>query len=285
MDKKKYVFNKPISEVVRSRVSVRTYEPIQFKEDTKDKLKQYLENSKGPFNGKVRFKLIDSSAALNSNIKLGTYGIIRGASTFAVSATEKGDENLLDLGYRLESFVLYAASIGLGTCWLGGTFKKGEFAKALRVREDELLPIVVPIGYPAKSEGFVGSMMRKVAGSNNRKPWEQLFFNEDFSKSLNIDEAGAYKEALEMVRLAPSASNKQPWRIVKDNDKLHIYLQHTKGYSAALSFDMQKIDIGIAMCHLDLALKEAGIEGRFERCNPSIKTIDNLTEYMITWVK
>jgi nitroreductase len=284
MEKQNYIFKKSITEIIKSRISVRTYEPIRLEENIKRNLNDYIQNMKGPFAGKVRFKIIDSDAALNSNIKLGTYGIIKGVSSFAASAVEEGDMNLEELGYELEGFVLYAASLGLGTCWMGGTFKKGEFAKALELKESELLPIVTPIGYPANSEGLVGTVMRRLAGSKNRKPWEELFFNLSFDNKLTKAEAGIYAEALEMVRLAPSASNKQPWRIVRDNDKLHFYLQHTKGYSSALGFDMQRIDIGIAMCHLDFTLKEAGVEGQWKKSKPEIKDMNELSEYVVTWV-
>jgi hypothetical protein len=284
MEKQNYIFNKPVTEIIKTRISIRTYEPTRLEQNLKKNLNDYLETVKGPFAGKVRFKIIDSNAALNSNIKLGTYGIIKGSSSFVVSAVEEGDMNLEELGYELESFVLYAASLGLGTCWMGGTFKRSEYAKALELKEGELLPIVTPIGYPAKSEGLVGTVMRRLAGSRNRKPWEELFFNSRFDNKLSKSEAGIYAEALEMVRLAPSASNKQPWRIVCDNDKLHFYLQHTKGYSSALGFDMQRIDIGIAMCHLDFTLKEAGIEGNWEKSKPEIKDMNELSEYVVSWV-
>lgn len=280
-----YIFNNSIKDIIKKRISVRTYEPTPLDSNIKKRLSTYLEEVDGPFAGKVRLKLIDSSTALNNNIKLGTYGIIKGVSSFVAAAIEKGDMNLEELGYKLESFILYATSLGLGTCWLGGTFKKGEFAKALELKENEILPIVTPVGYPAKSEGFVGSMMRTLAGSKNRKSWEELFFDKNFDRKLNKSEAGVYEEALEMVRLAPSASNKQPWRIVKDDNRLHFYLLHAKGYSDALGFDMQRIDIGIAMCHLEYTLKEAGIEGRFEKCNPSIKPLNESTEYIVTWIR
>ena len=285
MQKQNYIFNKPINEIIKSRISVRTYEPTSLEQNMKRNLNDYLGTVKGPFEGKVRFKLIDCNTALNNNIKLGTYGIIKGVSSFVASATLKGDINLEELGYELESFVLYAASLGLGTCWMGGTFKKGEFAKALELKEEELLPIITPIGYPAKNEGLVGTMMRRLAGSKNRKPWEEIFFDGSFDKKLAQGSAGVYSEALEMVRLAPSASNKQPWRIVKENDRLHFYLQHTRGYSSALGFDMQRIDIGISMCHLDFTLKEAGIEGVWEKSKPEIKDMNELTEYVVSWVR
>jgi hypothetical protein len=282
---KKYVFDKPITEIVKQRTSVRSYEPEALEEKVKEKLITFLKEVKGPFNEGVRFKLVDSKSALNSDIKLGTYGIIRGASSFAVSAVEKGDMYLEELGYRFEKFVLYVASLGLGTCWLGGTFKKGEFSKAVELKENEILPIVIPVGYPAKNKSLVEKLMRKVAGSNNRKPWEEIFFKGDFDKKLSMEEAGSYSEALEMLRLAPSASNKQPWRVVKDGNNLHFYICHAKGYSTGLGFDMQRIDIGIGMCHLDLALKESGMNGSWQKLNPNIKVPDETIEYEVSWVK
>lgn len=279
------IFQEPITEIIKRRISVRNYEQKQLSEDIKKKLSAYLENVKGPFNAKVRLILVDSSIAAHSNIKLGTYGIIRGATSFAASAVEKGDMYLEELGYELESFILYGTSLGLGTCWLGGTFKKGEFAKALELKETELLPIVTPIGYPAKSKGIVGTLMRTLAGSDNRKPWEELFFRNSFDNKLTKEEAGNYAEALEMVRLAPSASNKQPWRIVKDGDKLHFYINHAKGYSSALGFDMQRIDMGIAMCHFEFTLREAGIEGSWQSIKSNIKLPSENIQYIVSWVK
>ena len=88
-----------------------------------------------------------------------------------------------------------------------------------------------------------------------------------------------------MVRLAPSASNKQPWRIVKDGEKFHFYLYHAKGFAKTVGFDMQKIDMGIAMCHFDLTLREEGIQGSFQKCKPSIENTEELNEYIISWIK
>ena len=65
-----------------------------------------------------------------------------------------------ELGYEMESLVLYATSMGLGTCWLGGTFKKGQFAKAMEVGEGEVLPIVLPIGYANEKKSFIDKTMR-----------------------------------------------------------------------------------------------------------------------------
>ena len=282
---KNQIFSKPITELVKERISIRAYEPKPLEDSIKKNLISYLENLNGPFNTSPRYKLIDSKNALNSDIKLGTYGMIRGASSYVAAAIKKEDMYLEELGYELEKFILYAASLGLGTCWLGGTFKKGEFAKAIELKDEESLPIVTPVGYPGSGRNLLASIVRTVAGSKNRKRWEELFFNSNFDKKLTSNEAGVYSEALESIRLAPSASNKQPWRIVKENDSFHFYLAHTKGYGKGLEFDVQKIDIGIAMCHFDLTLKEAGIEGSWQKLTANLPISYENTEYIISWIK
>lgn len=278
------IFSRPVTEVIKERISVRSYEDRPLSDELKQKLEMYLNNLEGPFKSNIRFKLIESEN-YGSDVKLGTYGVIKGASSYVVSAVEKSEMSLIDLGYALEEFILYATSLGLGTCWLGGTFKKSEFAKAMELKEGEILPIITPLGYASENKNIIGSIIRFSAGSKNRKPWNELFFNGNFKTILTQSEAGDYAEALNMLRLAPSASNKQPWRIVKDGDKFHFFLCHTKGYGKGMGFDVQKIDMGIAMCHFNLLLKEAGMLGNFKKCETNISCDDEQIEYVITFVK
>lgn len=51
-----------------------------------------------------------------------------------------------------------------------------------------------------------------------------------------------------------SASNNQPWRIIKDENTYLFYIWLNKGYVIA-GYDLQKNDIGIARYHFDLTLK------------------------------
>jgi nitroreductase len=278
------IFNKIITELIEERISVRTYEPEALKEKQRKSLVSYINNMEAPFNGNARFKVVDNETALNNNIKLGTYGVIKGASSFIASAIKDGDFNLEELGYKLEKIILYATSLGLGTCWIGGTFKKGEFSKAMEIQQNEILPIISPIGYKSKSRSVAEKFMRTVAGSDKRKQWEELFFHKSFENRLTKIEAGIFAEALEMVRLAPSASNKQPWRLIIEDNMVHFYICHAKGYSSALGFDMQRIDMGIAMCHFDLTLKEAGVLGSFKKVKQNkVASKDNI-EYINSWV-
>ncbi len=276
-------FNKPIRNVIQDRKSVRTYKETSLKKEDKEKLQSYAAEVKGPFEAPLRLVLLDNKDIEKaSGGKLGTYGVIKGASSYIAAATVNQDRAMEQLGYCLEKVVLYAASLGIGTCWLGGTFKRSQFADQIKLQEKELLPIVTPIGYPAEKRGMVESLMRKVAGSDHRKSWEEIFFLEGFDRTLSKEVAGEFAEALEMVRLAPSASNKQPWRIVKQGSSFHFYLQHAKGYGTAMGFDMQKVDMGIAMSHFEMALAEAGIEGRWVT-EGQVPPAKEDTEYIISW--
>ena len=86
-----------------------------------------------------------------------------------------------------------------------------------------------------------------------------------------------------MVRLAPSAVNKQPWRVISDKTGVHFYLKHTKGFVSDAVGDMQKIDLGIALCHFALAAKENNINVCFKLNNPGI-TAEADTEYIASYL-
>ncbi|MBC2727719.1 nitroreductase family protein [Desulfosporosinus sp.] len=279
-------FKTPITEIIKKRISVRTYSEQPLTSDIKETLLEFFAISKGPFGTPVRYNLIERNLARSrSNAKLGTYGVIRGASTYVVAVVEKADKDLEDFGYSLENAILFATSLGLGTCWLGGTFKKSEFSKAIEQKEHEILPCISPIGYPSSKRSLIDTAMRFTAGSKNRKEWGELFFSGEFGRPLSIEEAGKYETPLEMVRLAPSASNKQPWRVVKTNNILHFYLQHTKGYAKLLAYDLQRVDMGIAMCHFELTTKELGINGCWCVCDPGNIGKPQDTEYVVSWIE
>ena len=110
-----------------------------------------------------------------------------------------------------------------------------------------------------------------MVGADKRLPWKELFYLRDISQPISQQAEGILNEPLEMVRLGPSASNKQPWRIVISEDKslYRFYLKRTPNYAGnAMGFDMQRIDMGIAMSHFHLACEELGIRGEWTIDNP-----------------
>lgn len=273
----------PMEETVKARYSVRTFKDQPLTLDARAKLESYITALSNPFAAGVTFRMMESKAAINGE-KLGTYGMITGAGEYFGATVSPGDLALEGLGYEFEKLVLYAASLGLGTCWLGGTFTRSEFAKAMDVKENDIFPAISPIGYPAVKKSMKESLVRKFVKADKRNKWEDLFFNMNFSSPLSQNEAGDYAFPLEMIRLAPSASNKQPWRIVKEGNAYHFYKMTAPGYSDRLGFDVQSVDMGIAACHFHLAAMEKDLAGKFKVLPvPAIELPEN-TGYVFSWL-
>jgi hypothetical protein len=284
-------YSRPVTELIRRRFSCRTYVAQPIAEEQRRLLAGFISSSRqGPCGASVRFELVAAiDQGRNPLQRLGTYGFIKGAKGFIVGAVGRFDKNLEDYGYLMERAILFATDMGLGTCWLGGTFTKSSFAARISATDGELVPAVTSIGYITDTSRS-GDSIRQHVGANNRLPWENLFFQKKFNVPLSTEEAGAYAAPLEMVRLGPSASNKQPWRIVKDGNAWHLYLQRTRGYGDALTFgllglaDLQRVDMGIAMCHFEMTARELGLPGRWVIQEPGIEKPDRLTEYTASWL-
>ncbi|MBP7735181.1 MAG: nitroreductase [Spirochaetes bacterium] len=280
-----------MTEIIGERYANRTYRKEPISGEHRDMMDKYLaRNLAGPFGGTARFKLVAASGEDTASLKeLGTYGIIRNPAGFIVGAIGKSDRYLEDYGYLLEGIVLHATGLGLGTCWLGGTFRKSGFGRAISLGEGEALPAVIATGYSADKPGLLDSIMRFGAGSKHRKPWEELFFSGDFNTALSGESAGAYRVPLEMLRRAPSASNKQPWRIVRESGRnaFHFILERTKNYNRNWKFvgmeDLQRVDMGIAMYHFEAAAAELKLKGTWAVEAPKLELPSGECEYIATW--
>ncbi len=283
---------KPITEIIEQRFSCRTYRDTPVAARTREELAVFLSSlDTGPFGAAPRFKLVAATEGDAEALRgLGTYGFIRDAAGFILGAVGEGPKNLEDFGYRMEEAILFATALGLGTCWLGGTFTQSSFARRMALRDGELMPCVVSVGYISEQRGLVDRLIRRGAGSRSRLPWERLFFDASFDRPLSRQAAGAYAEPLEMVRLGPSASNKQPWRVVRGVGAWHFYLRRTPGYLEGLGglfvrADLQRVDLGIALCHFELTAREAGLAGRWALDQPDVEPPDELTEYTASWIE
>ena len=276
-----------IIETIKIRKSCRTYSSRAIEPETLVELKQFLaSNTKTPFGSKVRFHLINFNEMEIGELKnLTTYGVIKGARQFIVGTAEKQPRAMEDYGCCMEKNILKATSMGLGTCLLGGTFKRSGFSGKIDLGESELLPVISPVGYSSDKRSVVDRMFRFVAASDKRKPWHELFYLHDIGTPLDKENSGSFYTPLECVRMAPSASNKQPWRIIKGKDQnaFHFYLKRTPGYENIIKdIKLQNVDMGIAMCHFELSAEELGLKGDWSVTDPQIKS-DGM-EYIISWI-
>ena len=268
-----------------------SYDDLGFaKVDTHRHLRQTIpENPATPFQSAVRFKEIGGTRNSMAAMKdLGTYGVIKAPAGYILEAIKKGPFDLESFGYAMEALILSATRIGLGTCWLGGTFTKSVFARKMEVTPDETVPAVMAFGEIADKRRMTEKIIRWGARASKRKQWQSLFFDRSFGTHLDEKRAGAYRIPLEMVRIGPSGSNKQPWRIVRDFPYFHFYLQRTKGYYERNKryfgmADMQRIDMGIAMCHFEHTCRALALNGEWIMEDPRIDGLPDLTTYVASY--
>ena len=288
----------PIAALINARYSCRTYRDEPIAGATRDELAGFLgSHAIGPFGSRARFAVVaatpDDPRALR---RLGTYGFIKGAAGFLVGAVRRGPRDCEDYGYLVEQAVLYATGLGLQSCWLGGTFTRSSFARRLGgLGRDELMPAVVALGHPG--EDGAARIREREAGSR-RLPASSLFFDGAFGRPFTPDGHATGRDAdmaaiLEAVRMAPSATNKQPWRLVRRGGEWRVYLQRSKGYGKGSPVftllrlaDLQRVDLGIAMCHFDLVARERGLRGAWaldDLLDPDTDTPGPGISYVATW--
>lgn len=88
---------------------------------------------------------------------------------------------------------------------------------------------------------------------------------------------------LEMLRLAPSATNQQPWRVLKQGNIYHFYETHPANLSSD-EVKIKQVDLGIALSHFHQTALEQGLSGRFEKLSQDHINVPDHTWYGISWV-
>lgn len=258
-------------ELVKARKSVRTFENTPVSEQDLAALQAYAETIDNPFGIPVRFVFLNAKETGLSS------PVLSGESWYIAAMVEKKAYADVAFGYAFEQLVLYAQSLGLGTVWIGGTMKRELFEAAAGVQEGEVMPCVTPIGYPAKKRSVKEMLMRKGISADLRFAPEKLFFEQSFDQPYAPD--ASEEELFECVRWAPSAVNKQPWRIIVKDGAYHFYEKKDKGYDNPVTGDLQKIDVGIAICHFVLGAEAQGKQAKVSVQDPGIALIEN-TEYI-----
>lgn len=239
-----------IIDVIKERRSARSFNGELLTPEMEKKLNQIIKDSNDPFGGKVTIRL--KSFDVKDGFKPSTYGFIKGATNFYLMGIGSDESSALSAGYRFEEVVLRTRELGLGTCWIAATFKGSDFDRGESWPDGEELKIVCPVGVADKPR-LLERLGRKVMNSNNRKPFGELFFTDDFKQPLSPD--SHFGVSLEMLRLAPSDTNSQPWRALVADDTVHFYYKPKSPASV--------LDLGIGMCHFNLTEEYLGRKGRF----------------------
>lgn len=268
-------FQNPIHSLIKRRTSCRTFNTASVDPQARKDLEKFLELCS---NESFRFSIIEKPTGPEAK-QLGTYGTIINGNLFIAGIVKK-NADLFEFGAVLETIVLFCTDRGLSGCWISGSFNRKGFSNHLKISTGEYVPVIIPIGYPAQKKSILERIMRLCSRADHRKSWEQIFFAGSFTHPLSNSIAGDYVHALEAVRLAPSAMNRQPWRILADGTGYHFYLSRNKGFSK-FGYDMQRIDMGIAFAHFALVAKEYYCRGSIAENAPMAGPG---YEYVKSWV-
>ena len=104
-----------IAELVRKRRSVRTFDGTPLRAEDRAKLEQYLSPMETPFDVPMEFRMLDAKAhGLSSPVVTGT-------DLYVAGKVKRGALAEVAYGFALETFVLRALSLGVGTVWIAGT--------------------------------------------------------------------------------------------------------------------------------------------------------------------
>ncbi len=146
--------------------------------------------------------------------------------------SENKDGYLLNAGFLLQQVDLFLSSAGIGSCWLGMIKPKATFVDGLD------FTVMLAIGTSQEP------IHRKNLSEFNRKSLSEISRGDD--------------PRLECARLAPSASNKQPWYFVCDKGDIHVYRKKPGGLMGSIYDRLTQFDLGIALCHLMLVSEKLG---------------------------
>ncbi|BCR35880.1 nitroreductase family protein [Mariniplasma anaerobium] len=251
--------------LIKERKSVRTYLDKDLTEKdlkTVEKIIETYNNAEGFFKHKVKLQFFKKPFLNDSKkTKIGTYGFVTNPRCFIAGCVDNSFYGMVDYGFIFENMILELSKNHLSTVWLGGTFERKTFD--FMQKDHEIVPTITPVGYEDKVQSQKEQDVREHVHADQRVPFETLFFNESFDQPLS--ESHKLAELFELVRFAPSADNKQPWRVLVKKNNVHFYLHRTAAYQQQLEFDVQAIDMGIALSHFVKGLEDKKI--KFEVTN------------------
>ena len=264
-----------IIKVIENRHSVRTFNPdVPLTAQQTEVIKTAMEAATCPLPGAWSMEL--QKFEIKGPQRPGTYGVINGASSYMLLGFDAGGaSNATAAGFAMEQVVLACTKMGLGTCWMAGTFKNADFNVSTHFPAGMSLQVVIPVGVSAKRRRLLERVTRFTAGSNNRKPMEKLFFVERPDNPMS--DASQFYEPLMMMRLAPSSLNSQPWRAIIVGETVHFYCKDvTKSHL---------IDMGIGMCHFDETERYRGHTGTWAVDSSKAPDPDRSLTYIASYTR
>lgn len=271
-----------ITDIIKIRKSCRTYLGSAIDPAQKQALVCFIEsNTTGILSDEsFRFSWIERDYKSNTPMKL-NYGTISNHSNYIMAKAPFKMDSCVNYGYALEKILLKACELGLGTCWIG--YFDPEYFKEITTRKGEFIPSLIIIGNEAPKKKTVEKVTRFFVKADSRKEWKDLFFIDNLSYPLEKEDAGHYTDALEMLRLAPSSGNSQPWRVIREKDWNRFHFYRKTVHPLYQKRKLHDVDMGICMAHFELTVKFSGLKGKWHKIENPDDYSSKRMEYIASW--
>ncbi len=195
-------------ELLQSRHSVRAYSTEPIPQEILNKLKATVTMINTHQHG-LKFQIImndpDPFKAFSRS-----YGSFTNPTNYLAAVVDTAVENVYErAGYFAEQFAIKAVELGLGTCFVGGTYNSDKVKAQLRAGEK--VAFIVLFGYPLGKEKLLAKLTAKIV--HIKKKDYTAFFDPADGLNQALTEFPDMKLGLEGVACAPSYVNRQPVKI------------------------------------------------------------------------
>lgn len=227
--------NEGLYNTIFQRKSIRKYDMIALPQETLVKIQEFASNVK-VLDESIKYELSYLTTEDVKNL------LPIKAPHYICVYSENKDGYLMNAGFVLQQLDLFLSANNLGSCWLGMA-KPSKDVKAVK----NGLEFVIMLAFGSSKDE-----LHRV---------DKLGF-----KRKNLGEISSIKDmedVLEPVRLAPSASNSQPWFFSGNKSEITVSREKLNFIKAPLYKRMNQVDIGIALLHLWLSLDHQGKTAEF----------------------
>jgi nitroreductase len=226
--------NKNLYETIFKRKSVRKYDLTPLDGHTLAEVMAHVSVLKPLYNDiKIEMKLVSQKDVKSL--------LLAKAPHYLAVFSETKDGYLTNAGFMLQQMDLFFSVNGIGSCWQGIPKPTKEILNSSK------LEFVILLAFAKAKE----RLHRESVSEFQRKPLGEI-----------TDVKGA-DELLEPARLAPSAMNRQNWFFTGNASTIHVYRAKSSFLTAFMLEKMNKISMGIAICHVWIAAKHFGKEVEF----------------------
>ena len=212
-----------IKEAIKSRHSVRYYKDEPISEEARAELEALIDACNAESGLHMQLIVNDPECF---NTLLAHYGMFKNVKNYIAIVGPKSMSDLDERGgYFGQKIVIAAQMLGLNTCWVAGTYRRGKCKADLEAGEK--IVCVIAIGY-GENEGT----------KHRSKP---------LAKVCDVAEADMpvwFKNGVKAAMMAPTAMNQQKFMISLDGEEPVI---------TAGAGPMTKIDLGIVKYNFEAA--------------------------------